>query len=133
MTFLPGVRGGAGRVAGVGGDADRDRDGLVVGELRLGEIAQQWAGRLLHGNREHALARQRALRVTLEDVNFRYPGADEFALKEIALDVEPGQTIALVGPSGAVFQDVVCSPLRGYRAGAEIWTLYESKEQSAVV
>jgi len=40
-------------------------------------------------------------RVTFEDVSFQYPGADRDALEHISLDVEPGQTIALVGPSGA--------------------------------
>ncbi len=39
-------------------------------------------------------------RVTFERVSFSYPGASTFALQEISLDVEPGETIALVGPSG---------------------------------
>lgn len=44
---------------------------------------------------------QVAGRVTLRDVNFRYPGVAENVLHEINLDVEPGETIALVGRSGA--------------------------------
>ena len=40
-------------------------------------------------------------RLTFEDVGFSYPGSDTFALQDISLDVEPGETIALVGPSGA--------------------------------
>jgi ATP-binding cassette subfamily B protein/subfamily B ATP-binding cassette protein MsbA len=40
-------------------------------------------------------------RVTFENVSFSYPGADMFALEEFSLDVEAGETIALVGPSGA--------------------------------
>lgn len=40
-------------------------------------------------------------RVTFEAVSFSYPGADAFALEDFSLDVEPGETIALVGPSGA--------------------------------
>jgi ATP-binding cassette subfamily B protein/subfamily B ATP-binding cassette protein MsbA len=39
-------------------------------------------------------------RVTFELVSFSYPGSDAFALRDISLDVEPGETIALVGPSG---------------------------------
>jgi ATP-binding cassette subfamily B protein/subfamily B ATP-binding cassette protein MsbA len=39
-------------------------------------------------------------RVTFERVSFSYPGSGAFALEEIELDVEPGETIALVGPSG---------------------------------
>lgn len=40
-------------------------------------------------------------RVTLEDVMFRYADDSPFALRDINLDVEAGQTVALVGPSGA--------------------------------
>ncbi|MBP89560.1 MAG: ABC transporter ATP-binding protein [Planctomycetaceae bacterium] len=40
-------------------------------------------------------------RVSFEQVCFSYPGADVFALQDISLDVQPGETIALVGPSGA--------------------------------
>ena len=34
-------------------------------------------------------------------MSFRYPGCDDLVLKDVTLDVEPGQTIALVGVSGA--------------------------------
>jgi ATP-binding cassette subfamily B protein/subfamily B ATP-binding cassette protein MsbA len=40
-------------------------------------------------------------RITFEDVSFSYPGSSTFALDDIRLDVEPGETIALVGPSGS--------------------------------
>ncbi len=39
-------------------------------------------------------------RVTFENVSFSYPGSDCFALENISLEVEPAETIALVGPSG---------------------------------
>ena len=39
--------------------------------------------------------------VEFKDVSFSYPGADDFALQDVNLSVEPGETIALVGPSGA--------------------------------
>jgi ATP-binding cassette subfamily B protein/subfamily B ATP-binding cassette protein MsbA len=39
--------------------------------------------------------------ITFEGVTFRYAPDATFALHEIDLDVEPGQTVALVGPSGA--------------------------------
>ena len=40
-------------------------------------------------------------RITFDGVCFSYPGSDGFALEDFTLDVEPGETIALVGPSGA--------------------------------
>ncbi|WP_339733278.1 ABC transporter ATP-binding protein [uncultured Gimesia sp.] len=40
-------------------------------------------------------------RITFENVSFQYPGSEQFALEEISQDIEPGETIALVGPSGA--------------------------------
>ena len=39
--------------------------------------------------------------ISLSDVRFRYPGSDAFAVDGINLDVEAGETIALVGASGA--------------------------------
>lgn len=40
-------------------------------------------------------------RITLNDVSFHYPGASDLVLKQVSLTAEPGQMIALVGPSGA--------------------------------
>ena len=40
-------------------------------------------------------------RVELRTVSFRYPAASELVIKEVNLDVASGQTVALVGPSGA--------------------------------
>ena len=40
-------------------------------------------------------------RITFENVSFQYPNTQQYALEEISLEVEPGETIALVGPSGA--------------------------------
>lgn len=37
----------------------------------------------------------------LENIRFRYDGADEDAVKGIDLDIQPGQTVALVGQSGS--------------------------------
>ena len=45
--------------------------------------------------------REVAGRITFDRVCFSYPGADRFALRDLSLDVEPGETIALVGPSGS--------------------------------
>jgi ATP-binding cassette subfamily B protein/subfamily B ATP-binding cassette protein MsbA len=40
-------------------------------------------------------------RITLSDVSFVYPGTTRRVLKNVDLDVEPGETIALVGRSGS--------------------------------
>jgi ATP-binding cassette subfamily B protein/subfamily B ATP-binding cassette protein MsbA len=45
--------------------------------------------------------RQVAGRVALHDVTFTYPSCGEPALQQVSLEVLPGQTVALVGPSGA--------------------------------
>jgi ATP-binding cassette subfamily B protein/subfamily B ATP-binding cassette protein MsbA len=63
---------------------------------------------LLEEPREAAAGQQVAVdrdavagRITFEDVSFQYPGCESFALQNISLDVRAGETIALVGPSGA--------------------------------
>ncbi len=39
--------------------------------------------------------------IEFNDVSFCYPGTDRFALQNVNFKVEPGESIALVGPSGA--------------------------------
>lgn len=47
-------------------------------------------------------AASRGARVSFRNVSFAYPSRPhEAALSELSFDVEPGQTVALVGPSGA--------------------------------
>jgi ATP-binding cassette subfamily B protein len=40
-------------------------------------------------------------RVTFEGVSFRYPNSDEYVLRDIQLEAEPGQVIALLGKTGS--------------------------------
>jgi subfamily B ATP-binding cassette protein MsbA len=47
-----------------------------------------------------ALGRVRGA-ISLEGVTLAYPGAESPALYDVTLEVEPGQTLAVVGPSGA--------------------------------
>jgi len=49
--------------------------------------------------------------IAFEGVSFTYPGSEQPALREVALDVLPGETLAVVGPSGAgksTLLDLVC-------------------------
>lgn len=45
--------------------------------------------------------REFAGHIALENVSFQYPNSEAFALRDVSLEVAPGETIALVGPSGA--------------------------------
>lgn len=40
-------------------------------------------------------------RITFRNVSFRYPGSDQWVLRNVSLEAEPGTTVALVGRSGA--------------------------------
>jgi ATP-binding cassette subfamily B protein/subfamily B ATP-binding cassette protein MsbA len=62
----------------------------------LEEPREAAAGQMVAVDREAV-----AGRITFEDVSFQYPGCESFALQNVSLDVGAGETIALVGPSGA--------------------------------
>jgi len=47
-----------------------------------------------------ALVNRAQGRIEFENVSFSYPGSEQYALKDITLHVESGETIALVGMSG---------------------------------
>lgn len=49
---------------------------------------------------DHTVARAQG-RLTIHGLQFTYPGGDEPVLRNIDLEVEAGQTVALVGPSGS--------------------------------
>ena len=59
--------------------------------------------REMAGHPGHRVVRKSAAlgRITLQGVSFAYPATDRRVLRDIDLDVEPGEVIALVGRSGA--------------------------------
>ncbi len=52
--------------------------------------------------------------VRFEDVSFRYTDGDKLVLQDINFTVEPGQTIALVGPTGAGKTSIINLLMRFY-------------------
>lgn len=48
----------------------------------------------------HGLA-ERELAISFEHVSFRYPGTEEYSLRDVNLTMHYGEKIALVGPNGA--------------------------------
>jgi ATP-binding cassette subfamily B protein/subfamily B ATP-binding cassette protein MsbA len=51
----------------------------------------------------HRVVRKAAVvgRISFEGVSFAYPGSDRTVLRDIELEIEPGEVVALVGRSGA--------------------------------
>jgi ATP-binding cassette subfamily B protein len=56
------------------------------------------------------------LGVRIRGLTFRYPGASEPSLRDINLDIEPGQTVAIVGKTGSGKTTLVKLLLRVYDA-----------------
>jgi ATP-binding cassette, subfamily B, multidrug efflux pump len=54
--------------------------------------------------------------VEFRGVTFRYPGTDRAVLHDVSFRIEPGQTVALVGPTGAGKSTVIALLTRRYDA-----------------
>ncbi len=52
--------------------------------------------------------------VSLENVSFRYTDSDRYVLQQVSMHVRPGQTVALVGPTGAGKTSIINLLMRFY-------------------
>jgi ABC-type multidrug transport system fused ATPase/permease subunit len=67
-----------------------------------------------HSDRPDAVELERLETLSFEDVSFRYPGKEEYALRHVSFRLEAGQTLALVGTSGSGKTTIVKLLLRFY-------------------
>ncbi|GAC1526147.1 MAG: ABC transporter ATP-binding protein [Thermoleophilaceae bacterium] len=81
--------------------------------------------------------------VTFDDVHFRYPTADQETLHGVSFAAEPGQVVALIGPTGAGkstvlsliprFYDVSAGAVRVDGVDVREWGLRELRAQVSLV
>ena len=90
------VRGGPGTSEEGEGAPDGAAEPGVDGPS-LGSTAARAAGSGTGSSRRAA----GGMSLAMEDVDFRYPGREDRALREVSFEVPAGMRIALVGPSGA--------------------------------
>jgi ABC-type multidrug transport system fused ATPase/permease subunit len=67
-----------------------------------------------HSDRPGAVALDRLETVSFEDVSFRYPGKEAYALEDVSFRLEAGKTLALVGTSGSGKTTIVKLLMRFY-------------------
>ncbi|GAB3758223.1 lipid A export permease/ATP-binding protein MsbA [Ramlibacter monticola] len=82
-------------------------------------------------------------RILLDDVTVRYPGATAPALEHFSLDIQPGETLALVGPSGSGkttlanllprFVEPSAGTIRLDGVALQDWNLHALRRQFAMV
>ena len=77
----------------------------VVTRFQRSDAAASRIFEMIDSEQEHSLPGapslpRHARNIELRNVNFRYPGASENALKDINLTISAGQTVAIVGPNG---------------------------------
>ncbi len=72
--------------------------GMMLADTALGRIEQVMSAPTLELTDNPQTPRDNS--ITFEDVSFTYEGAELSALDHVSFRVEPGQTVALVGPSG---------------------------------
>ena len=88
--------------AAAGTGDGRDRPGLTVGRRQMRRAAVPNASRGRATTPSPASTRPRgAGKLAFESVVFSYPGAPAPILRGVSLELEPGQTVALVGATGS--------------------------------
>ncbi len=45
--------------------------------------------------------------IEFRNVSFRYPGTERYVLRDVSFEIEPGQTVAIVGPTGSGKSSIV--------------------------
>jgi ATP-binding cassette subfamily B protein len=73
----------------------------VAATARIFEVLDTESDIVDPENPQHLPASSGPARLLLDNVSFRFPGADADTLHELTLDIEPGETMALVGPTGS--------------------------------
>ncbi|MCY1270715.1 putative multidrug export ATP-binding/permease protein [compost metagenome] len=69
-------------------------------------------------DRADAIPLTRLDSITFDDVSFRYPGKEDYALRNLSFHLEAGRTLALVGSSGSGKTTIVKLLMRFYDASA---------------
>lgn len=107
-----------GLVAGAFGSLSESWGDLLRGAGaagRLGELLTSQPGLASPANPKPIPTTESGARISFDRVRFRYPTRPErLALDDITLEVQPGETLALVGPSGAGKSTVLQLLLRFY-------------------
>ncbi|MDH0897548.1 MULTISPECIES: ABC transporter ATP-binding protein [unclassified Pseudomonas] len=67
-----------------------------------------------HADRPDAVALEHLESIVFEDVSFRYPGKDHYALHHVSFRLDAGRTLALVGSSGSGKSTIVKLLMRFY-------------------
>lgn len=67
-----------------------------------------------HADKANAIPLTQFETITFDNVSFRYPNKDEFALRNISFHLEAGKTLALVGTSGSGKTTIVKLLMRFY-------------------
>ena len=78
--------------------SEPEKYGPICGDFFEDEEDESKAARFESKEPEHV---EREYAVVVENLSFRYPGSDEYVLKEVSFTVPKGETLAIVGPSGS--------------------------------